>query len=176
VTGLSFRDDLESLSYTVLRLVRGNLPWAVTSFQSRWDENIHFAVQDLKAKLSDAWLFEGLPSELADLRALARELQLGQAPDLQESIRNLTSLAASLLLEDYPWQPIEPVPYRARSLPCDPSSHITQRLSSTTKNTSRQNRSPMPRTMLNRVHHRTAHTADTTSTCGTIVSTSGPPF
>jgi hypothetical protein len=123
VTGLSFRDDLESLSYTVLRLVRGNLPWAVTSFQSRWDENIHFAVQDLKARLSDAWLFEGLPSELADLRALARELQLGQAPVLQESIRNLTSLAASLLLEDYPWQPIEPVPYRARSLPCGSSSH-----------------------------------------------------
>jgi serine/threonine protein kinase len=110
--GLSFRDDLESLSYTILRLVRGNLPWKVTRRQLGYDKTIHLAVQDLKAQLATAWLFEGLPFEMADLRALACELRPGQKPDLTGPLHNLTSLAASLPRENLPWQPIDPFPYR----------------------------------------------------------------
>jgi hypothetical protein len=71
LAGLSYRDDLQSLAYTVLRLARGNLPWALARLQL-YDDKIHVAVQALKAEIPNAWLFERFPREMADLHAPAR--------------------------------------------------------------------------------------------------------
>jgi hypothetical protein len=70
--GPSRRDDLESLAYTFLWILRGKLPWNSLS---------NSAAKKLKATMTGSVLFSGLPSELAKFYDYVRGLEYDEDPD-----------------------------------------------------------------------------------------------
>ncbi|PBK77698.1 kinase-like protein [Armillaria solidipes] len=77
---LAPRDDLESLSYTALFLLRGHLPWDPRprkEFQLRSQEIVRL----LKASCSGKDLSAGFPVDFGDLLDYSRSLDFDQLPD-----------------------------------------------------------------------------------------------
>jgi len=73
-TSPSPRDDLESLAYTILRLLRCDTPW---------DDRTEREEKVMKTNVTGAVLFHGLPREFGQLFDHARELRYGQQPNYQ---------------------------------------------------------------------------------------------
>ena len=72
----SRRDDLESLAYTIIYLVRGDLPW--TYLSARRD---HKAVLRKKMQITVEELCEGLPTPFCKFIIHVRSLSFDQKPD-----------------------------------------------------------------------------------------------
>ncbi|PSS35541.1 hypothetical protein PHLCEN_2v1504 [Hermanssonia centrifuga] len=73
---ISYRDDLESLVYTLLYLRFGQLPW--------WNPRSGHIVldEDVVEKLKQTWVdLPWAPTELVDLWHYARELRVDEKPD-----------------------------------------------------------------------------------------------
>ena len=81
----SRRDDLESLAYTIIYLVRGDLPWAHLSALGD-----HKAVLRKKAQITVEELCEGLPTPFYEFVIHIRSLGFDQKPDYQH-LRSLLS-------------------------------------------------------------------------------------
>lgn len=76
---LSRRDDLESLSYVLLYLLRGSLPWQTTKAKSLTRRN-RLAAKQKQARNVEQ-LFKQYPVEFLDLFKYARQLGFVQRPD-----------------------------------------------------------------------------------------------
>jgi serine/threonine protein kinase len=81
----SRRDDLESLSYTIIYLVRGDLPWAHVSALGD-----HEAVLRKKTQVTVEELCEGLPTPFYEFIIHIRSLGFDQKPDYQH-LRSILS-------------------------------------------------------------------------------------
>ncbi|KIM74256.1 hypothetical protein PILCRDRAFT_80244 [Piloderma croceum F 1598] len=68
------RDDLESLAYTILSILRCNAPW---------DDCTERREKAMKTAITGAVLFSGLPREFGELFDHARELRYDQQPNYQ---------------------------------------------------------------------------------------------
>ena len=74
----SCRDDLESLAYTIIYLVRGDLPWAYLSALGD-----HKAVLQKKMQITVEELCEGLPTSFYEFLIHIRSLGFNKKPDYQ---------------------------------------------------------------------------------------------
>lgn len=85
------RDDLESLAYVLIYLLRGKLPWQ-KSWRISTSELCHEVVRERKMAVAVEDLFEGVPAELASFLHYCRSLRFSEAPDyshLQRLLRGL---------------------------------------------------------------------------------------
>ena len=85
------RDDLESLAYTILRLLRCNAPW---------DDCTERRERAMKTAITGSVLFGGLPREFGQLFDHARELRYGQQPNFQYLRAIFRCLARTVGLQD----------------------------------------------------------------------------
>lgn len=93
----SRRDDLESLGYTLVFLLRGSLPWQGSQRKkvgsSNSAEDLE-EVRDMKANLSLPDLCRGCPAEFVDFLAYCKKLDFQATPDydhLRHMFRDLMS-------------------------------------------------------------------------------------
>ncbi|KAJ3145693.1 hypothetical protein HDU89_006928 [Geranomyces variabilis] len=90
----SRRDDIESLAYLVIELVRGTLPWSklrALSSAEGWRRT-----KEYKYEMTEWEIASGLPEEFAKLLKYARELSYAQTPDYRMLERWFTELGARL--------------------------------------------------------------------------------
>ncbi|ODN02866.1 Casein kinase I isoform delta [Orchesella cincta] len=84
------RDDMESLAYSILMLIRGGvLPWC---YVFKEEEDIMERVAEIKRRLSPEEMFAGLPYEFALYLKMVRELEYDDTPQYQvyrQVFRNL---------------------------------------------------------------------------------------
>ncbi|KAG9078306.1 hypothetical protein FS749_009712 [Ceratobasidium sp. UAMH 11750] len=80
---LSYRDDLESLAYSLVWFLRGSLPW---SYYTRHGNRLGRLrqVHEQKQRYSGPRLANGLPREFGAILDYARSLSVGAAPDYAE--------------------------------------------------------------------------------------------
>lgn len=86
----SRRDDLESLAYTIIYLVRGDLPWAYLSAIGD-----HEAVLRKKMQITVEELCEGLPTPFYEFVNHIRSLGFDQKPDYQHLHSILSQCSAT---------------------------------------------------------------------------------
>ncbi|KAG8700077.1 hypothetical protein FRC11_013231 [Ceratobasidium sp. 423] len=79
---LTYRDDLESLAYTLICLLRGSLPWSYYTKHGTILGRIR-QVRAQKQSLTGSRLTIGLPNEFGELVDYARSLSAGEIPDYQ---------------------------------------------------------------------------------------------
>ncbi|KAF8801420.1 kinase-like protein [Phlegmacium glaucopus] len=108
---LSARDDVESLAFIALFLLRGNLPWMPRprlESHTRSDE----IVRIIKLTCSGMVLSTGLPSEFGELLTYSRTLNFDQLPDyelLGQLCRNVAErVGCSLNAGPLDWTPSYP--------------------------------------------------------------------
>jgi serine/threonine protein kinase len=76
----SRRDDLESLGYVLVFLLRHQLPWiGLAKGKTRPDQ--HRAIAEMKSRVSIDVLCQGLPSALATYLRLVRRYEYDETPD-----------------------------------------------------------------------------------------------
>eukprot|EP00928_Gymnodinium_smaydae_P097017 TRINITY_DN8688_c0_g2_i1.p1 TRINITY_DN8688_c0_g2~~TRINITY_DN8688_c0_g2_i1.p1 ORF type:complete len:346 (-),score=32.63 TRINITY_DN8688_c0_g2_i1:233-1228(-) len=75
----SRKDDLESLSYVLVHLWRGSLPWQGLHANSRHDK--YMFIMKMKKHTSVDELCKGAPKELADICAYSRSMPSDEIPD-----------------------------------------------------------------------------------------------
>ncbi|CAE6444560.1 unnamed protein product [Rhizoctonia solani] len=80
---LTYRDDLESLAYTFLFLLRGNLPWSDYTVNGTVYAQIR-QVREQKRRRTGSDLAVGLPIEFGELVEYARFLPAHEMPNYQE--------------------------------------------------------------------------------------------
>ncbi|CUA68682.1 Casein kinase I [Rhizoctonia solani] len=80
---LTYRDDLESLAYTFLFLLRGNLPWSDYTVHGTVYGQIR-QVREQKRRRTGSDLAVGLPIEFGELVDYARLLPAHEMPNYQE--------------------------------------------------------------------------------------------
>ncbi|KAI6026988.1 putative casein kinase-1 hhp1 [Pisolithus marmoratus] len=108
---LAPRDDIESLAFTTLFLLRGNLPWKP---RPRLESQVRSQeiVRIMKSVCSGPNLSAGFPSEFGELLTYSRSLTFDQFPDHGALRNSFTSLAdrLGLSLDDGPldWTPCYP--------------------------------------------------------------------
>ncbi|TDL24370.1 kinase-like protein [Rickenella mellea] len=110
---LAPRDDLESLAYVALHLLRGSLPW-----KPRPPEESQVRSQEIvrlmKMSCSGPDLSAGFPTEFGELLSYSRSMPFHQLPEYKELRRLLVSLAErmSYSTDDEPldWTPCHPNP------------------------------------------------------------------
>ena len=81
---LGRRDDLESLAYTLIYLLRGSLPWLTSDHEKLSSTSI----LERKATTSVECLCRGVPSEIATMVIYSRGLAFSEEPDY-DYIRSL---------------------------------------------------------------------------------------
>lgn len=94
----SRRDDLESLCYSLIYLVRGGLPWKIETYIEgfkKWK-----LILNQKINISDKELFGDLPVEFSAMLKYTRKLCYDQTPNYSY----LKSLLAKFLNSDKVWQ------------------------------------------------------------------------
>ena len=79
---LSYRDDLESLSYLLIYLLKGFLPWTKTENLNMTD--IQLSSHTLKRKLPHRILCRELPSVFERILTYSKELKSGEMPNYRE--------------------------------------------------------------------------------------------
>ena len=77
----SRRDDLQSIAYVLLYLMKGNLPWQGMNASSRLEK--YRFIMDKKVAVSDEELCFGLPDEFKELLQYAKQLAFDDTPDYQ---------------------------------------------------------------------------------------------
>ncbi|CAG9323536.1 unnamed protein product [Blepharisma stoltei] len=90
----SRRDDLESLSYMLILMLKGSLPWNQNKFEyaEKWQ-----SIYGVKARMSISSLCSGCPAEIEKFLSYTRELKFEEKPDY----RYLKSLLISAATVDY---------------------------------------------------------------------------
>lgn len=100
----SRRDDLESVMYMALYLIRGDLPWKGLKVQGK--QAMNRRILELKQTSSAEALCEGLPGEVASLLNYVRTLKFDENPDYRK-IQNLLEEAGNKvgvkLDKNYDW-------------------------------------------------------------------------
>ena len=94
----SCRDDMESLGYLLLYLIRGSLPWQ--QIEATTEEQKLELIRNTKETISTEALCDGLPNEFAVYFNHVRALQFGDKPQysyLRRTFQNLFSR------EDFEW-------------------------------------------------------------------------
>eukprot|EP00826_Nyctotherus_ovalis_P055040 TRINITY_DN7280_c0_g1_i4.p1 TRINITY_DN7280_c0_g1~~TRINITY_DN7280_c0_g1_i4.p1 ORF type:complete len:177 (+),score=39.18 TRINITY_DN7280_c0_g1_i4:48-533(+) len=86
----SRRDDLEALCYSLIQLLRGNLPWYKLSGKTK--EEKFEKIMSRKLSCSTEKLCEGFPPEFQDMLAYTRALEFDAEPDYQR-LRDLLKQA-----------------------------------------------------------------------------------
>jgi serine/threonine protein kinase len=114
----SRRDDLESLAYTIIYLVRGDLPW--TRLSAHRD---HKAVLCKKTQITVEELCEGLPTPFCEFVIHVRSLGFDQKPDYQRLHSILLQCSGTGI--DQPgkaplFSALPPVGVNCTSFPSDP--------------------------------------------------------
>lgn len=72
----SRRDDLESLGYSLIQMLRGSLPW-----NGLPKHNIRIATREMKARTSIRELCTGCPEQFRTYFAYVKNLEFKEAPD-----------------------------------------------------------------------------------------------
>lgn len=106
------RDDLESVLYVLIYLMRGNLPWQGIVAKTK-NEKYH-KIMEVKMAVSLDRLCEGCPKDLEQMVAYVRGLKFDEKPDYDRLVRTLKQVAArrSLVLDrTFQWE----APNRRRS-------------------------------------------------------------
>ena len=76
---LSRRDDLESLVYSAIYLIRGSLPWQSSS---KMNDNKRWQIAfNLKRTIKDEDLFKGCPKQLQTILSYVRNLKFEEKPN-----------------------------------------------------------------------------------------------
>lgn len=88
---LSRRDDIESLVYMLLHLLKGQLPWQGLKGN---EESQHFRIFAIKGSIPVAELCKGLPEEIQQLVCYVRSLGFSEDPDYHR-LRMLISCSNS---------------------------------------------------------------------------------
>jgi len=108
----SRRDDLESLGYVILELLRGTLPWAGVTARNAiegWAKMLR-----MKSKIPLEELFEGVPRGFMRFLQYARSLDFDQEPDYKYARTLLAEYDSELVtygFEDYSSsRPMSPSP------------------------------------------------------------------
>lgn len=76
------RDDLESLGYCLIYMLKGSLPWQGIRGTSKEERNLK--VRELKVKLTLNELCKGLPKEVLQYMYIARNLGFNEKPPYSE--------------------------------------------------------------------------------------------
>ncbi|CAE6491813.1 unnamed protein product [Rhizoctonia solani] len=85
---LTYRDDMESLAYTLLFLLRGSLPWSHYTRHGTVHGRIR-QVYEQKRRHGGSQLAAGLPNEFGELLDYARSLSPGEFPNYHEWLGRL---------------------------------------------------------------------------------------
>jgi hypothetical protein len=109
----SRRDDLESLAYTIIHLVLGDLPWTGDSAG-----NNHEAVLRKKTSITAEELCEGLPAPFCKFVTHVRSLRFEEKPDYQYLYSIL--LQCSEVATDQPADVLPPYTRPDVSVDCAP--------------------------------------------------------
>ncbi len=102
--GQSRRDDLESLAYTLIFLLRGNLPWQ--GIKGRSQQEKYDKIMEQKMDMPVGELCKGLPIELARLLYSSRNLKFDEVPEygqLKNEFRQGFKAVCDLARFDYDW-------------------------------------------------------------------------
>jgi serine/threonine protein kinase len=78
------RDDLESLGYVMLYLLRGSLPWQ--GLRVTGNENKYAVIFEAKKKVELSFICRGLPEEILKFLHYTRELEYEEKPDYDAMI------------------------------------------------------------------------------------------
>jgi hypothetical protein len=96
----SRRDDLESLAYTLLFLLLGNLPWQQYKGQSGTRAGYIKHVREKKRQWSGRRLGQGLAKEFGELLDYARALEFDAKPDYKGLSAGFQRLAGNSVVLD----------------------------------------------------------------------------
>ncbi|KAE9401965.1 kinase-like protein [Gymnopus androsaceus JB14] len=88
---LAPRDDLESLAYVALHLLRGSLPWKPRPLEES-ELRSQEIVRIMKSKYTGERLSEGFPHEFGELLTYSRSLEFTQLPDYAKLRREFAAL------------------------------------------------------------------------------------
>ncbi|KAG9096667.1 hypothetical protein FRC06_008437 [Ceratobasidium sp. 370] len=113
-TKLSYRDDLESLAYTLLWLLRGGLPWTYYTQHGTKFGRIR-QVYEQKKRHNGSTLAAGLPADFGALVDYARSLEITEKPsynDWQRRLKRLCKLAVvnGTTIGEHQPSPRSPIP------------------------------------------------------------------
>jgi len=87
------RDDIESLCYVLIHLLKGDLPWL--DIKSHTSEEVRRKVRERKAAVTPNELCQGIPTEFAQMLSYARGMFYDHKPDY----KMLHSLMRTLFLK-----------------------------------------------------------------------------
>ena len=85
---LSRRDDLESLSYLLIYLLKGNLPWIGAKNDNETNVNKYQKIKEIKNKVNTEVLCYGLPQEFGEFLNYCKRLKFEDKPNY-DYLRNL---------------------------------------------------------------------------------------
>ena len=111
----SRRDDLESVAYLLIFLIKGSLPWQSIRNSNRLEK--HRSIFELKQKISIESLCNGIPNEFSKFLYLVRELEFDESPnyiEYKELFKNL--FISEGYIYDYHFDWITPT--QTEILPC----------------------------------------------------------
>ena len=86
----SRRDDLESVGYVLLYLIKGKLPWQGIKCKDKTEK--YQKIKEMKFSLTPEKLCEGLPNEFAQYIELVKKLAFEEEPDYKKYIDLFTTL------------------------------------------------------------------------------------
>ena len=86
----SRRDDLESVGYTLMYLLRGNLPWQSIKVKNK--EEKYKKILNKKKKISSKELGEGFPIEFAEILDYFKSLGYTENPDYETCCQKLLNV------------------------------------------------------------------------------------
>lgn len=100
----SRRDDLESIGYVILYLIRGSLPWQGLKCKDKTDK--YQKIKEMKMEYTPEKLCKGLPTEFARYIEFVRNLAYEDEPEYKKYINMFTELFKSKDFENdylYDW-------------------------------------------------------------------------
>ena len=86
----SRRDDLESIAYVLLYLLKGSLPWQGMNASSRLEK--YRFIMDKKVAVPDEELCRGLPDEFKEFLQYSKQLGFDDSPDYESLRRRFREL------------------------------------------------------------------------------------
>ena len=87
----SRRDDLESLTYVFVYLLKGRLPWQ--NLKAKDVKEKYKGIMDKKIETTSEELCEGIPQQFVDIVSYARGLSFTEDPDYEMIIEKLKEIA-----------------------------------------------------------------------------------
>ena len=86
----SRRDDLESIAYTIIFLLKGELPWQNATGVNKIEKNLN--IYNMKKKISVNDLCKDLPSQIKEFTNYVKLLEFEEKPDYYYLRRLITSI------------------------------------------------------------------------------------